>query len=48
MAQIGETEIEWRPFHDARVMWPPDMPDEMLEDVVKTAKEAKTNFDIDT
>ena len=48
MAQIGENKEELRPFLDARVLWPPDMPDDMLEDAVKTAKEATTTFDIET
>ena len=48
MAQIGDNKEELRPFMDARVLWPPDMPDDMLEDAVKTAKEAVTSFDIET
>ena len=44
----GANEVELRPFHDARVMWPPDMPDDMLEDAVKVAKDARGQFDIES
>ena len=45
---MGESKEELRPFMDARVLWPPDMPDDLLEDAVKTAKEATTTYDIET
>lgn len=46
MAEEGNG-VELRPFQDARVLWPPDMPDDMLEDAVKTAKELKNKHDIE-
>lgn len=48
MAQAGENQEELRPFMDARVLWPPDMPDDMLEDAVKIAKEASNQFDLES
>lgn len=30
----------YRTFMEAYVQWPPEMPDNMLEDVIKTTKEA--------
>ena len=48
MVDSNQPEVELRPFHDARVLWPPDMPDDMLEDAVETAKDAMKKFDIES
>lgn len=48
MAQAHENSDNFRQFMDARVMWPPDMPDDMLEDAVKTAQEAVNQFNPET
>jgi dynein light chain LC8-type len=49
MAQTGESteNKSFRTFWDARIEWPPDMPDDMLEDAINTAKEASKKYDIE-
>lgn len=48
MAQNEENVVELRPYRDARVLWPPDMTDDLLEFAVETAKDSKRQFDIDS
>ena len=37
----------FRTFWDARIEWPPDMPDDMLEAAINSAKEAMKKHDIE-
>ncbi len=44
-AQTGEEKIEeYKPYEGARVLWPADMPDEMLAFTVSTAAGALKEF----
>mmetsp|Transcript_46539 Transcript_46539/g.131571 ORF Transcript_46539/g.131571 Transcript_46539/m.131571 type:complete len:117 (-) Transcript_46539:131-481(-) len=46
MAQGGEEKTieEYKSLWGARILWPPDIPDNMLEDAVKTAMAAVDEF----
>mmetsp|Transcript_47069 Transcript_47069/g.84816 ORF Transcript_47069/g.84816 Transcript_47069/m.84816 type:complete len:108 (+) Transcript_47069:59-382(+) len=46
MAQAEESKAveEYKTLWGARILWPPDMPDDMLEMAVKTSQEALQEF----
>ena len=37
----------FRTFWDARIEWPPDMPDDMLEAAIRAAQDAAKKYDIE-
>lgn len=49
MAEQEESGLmsSFRTFWDARIEWPPDMPDDMLESAITAAKEAQKSYDIE-
>ena len=48
MAQPGDKVSTYRTFLEARVLWPADMPDDVLEFIITTAKEAMRQHDPDS
>ena len=42
-----QKDTKTKPFKGARVLWPPDMPDDMLEDAIITAKKALEDKDVE-
>lgn len=46
MAEKEDTQVR-KPFKGAKVDWPADMPDDMLEDAILTAKEALETHDFE-
>ena len=47
MAQPGDKVTSYRTFLEARVLWPADIPDDILEFIVMTAKDAMRQNDPD-
>ncbi len=37
-----------KPFKGAQVLWPVDMPDDMLEDAILTSKRAMDEYEFET
>ena len=42
-----ETKIVKKPFKGAQVLWPADMPDDMLEDAILASKKAVDEFEFE-